>query len=329
MSIRFVAAVACGGMLLGVAAGAHAQLAVSASNVSVDFAGFTGAGIVAAPSAGQLSSLAWSVTGLSDGNLDFGANGTSSDFGRGTSTGGVTNGGIYAFDTGAGHVVLGIQPTDADFTPGSLSARFKNSLTRPLLSVGVSYKIWVFADEAHSSSFDFSWSTDNVTFTSVPALDFTSDGPIPTTPAWRSYDQATTLALNVPPGGYLFLRWTSDDAGGTGARDEIGLDAVTLNVNAVCGDGHLDGSEACDDGNQDNTDGCLTACVLPRCGDGYVEQGVEQCDPTLGSSIDPACCSLTCLFTAGNSCAGGLCQSGQCVPSAAGGAGGGTAGGAG
>jgi cysteine-rich repeat protein len=309
---------------------AAAQIAVTSATTTLDFTGFTAAGIVPAPSAGQLSSLAWSVIGLSDGNLDFGGNGTAGDFSRGPSMGGVTTGGIYAFDTGGGNVSLGIQPSDADFTPGALIARFKNELTRPLLSVDVSYTIWVLADEAHSTSFDFSWSTDNVTFTSVPALDFTTDGPIPTTPDWRSYPQTTTVALNVPPNGFLFLRWTSDDAGGSGGRDEIALDDLTLHVNQACGDGYVEGSEACDDGNLDNTDGCLVGCVLPTCGDGYVEQGVEECDPKPGSGADPACCSLACLFTDGNACTGGgTCHSGECVPPVTSGAGGGTAAGAG
>ena len=36
--------------------------------------------------------------------------------------------------------------------------------------------------------------------------------------------------------------------------------------------------EQCDDGNTDNTDGCVAGCKLARCGDGFVEAGVEECD---------------------------------------------------
>jgi len=58
---------------------------------------------------------------------------------------------------------------------------------------------------------------------------------------------------------------------------------------ATCGDGRvLNGIEPCDDGNKDGTDSCVTfvevvtgvfvpTCDLPRCGDGYVNNG-EQCD---------------------------------------------------
>jgi hypothetical protein len=288
MSIRSVAAWAVGSGVVLLAFGARAQIPIASSSVTLDFTGFMGTGIVSLPSAGQLSSLDWSVTGMSDGNLDFGANGSAGDFARGGSSGGVTTGGIYAFDTGGGNVALGVQPSDADFTPGSLSARFKNGLSRPLLSVDVSYTIWVYADQVRSSSFDFSWSTDNVTFTSVPTLDFTT--PSPTTPEWRSYAETTTIAPNVPMNGFLFLRFTSDDAGGSGGRDEIALDDLTLHVNAACGDGFVEGSEACEP-----------------------------------ASSDP-CCSLTCQFADGEACSGGVCHSGQCVPPGTGGGGGASAG---
>ena len=45
-----------------------------------------------------------------------------------------------------------------------------------------------------------------------------------------------------------------------------------------CGDGVLDPGEACDDGNTSNADSCLNGCSFATCGDGYVRQGVEECD---------------------------------------------------
>src|SRR5439155_583499 len=52
-------------------------------------------------------------------------------------------------------------------------------------------------------------------------------------------------------------------------------------VIAVCGNGTVEGNEACDDGdlNSDTTpDACRTTCTRPRCGDGVVDSG-EACDP--------------------------------------------------
>ncbi|MCA9657667.1 MAG: hypothetical protein KC486_04945 [Myxococcales bacterium] len=58
-------------------------------------------------------------------------------------------------------------------------------------------------------------------------------------------------------------------------------DATTTGVAAVCGDGIVEGDEACDDGeaNEDGLyGGCTTACALgPRCGDGLINGG-EACD---------------------------------------------------
>ncbi|MEM7054316.1 MAG: hypothetical protein AAF446_07170, partial [Pseudomonadota bacterium] len=83
-----------------------------------DFSGFTGTGFDANPSAGQLDSDVFIVTGFNSGTLDFGGSATSGDFARGEASGGVTTGGIYAFDIGAGNRTFGIQPGGNDFTPG-------------------------------------------------------------------------------------------------------------------------------------------------------------------------------------------------------------------
>ena len=44
--------------------------------------------------------------------------------------------------------------------------------------------------------------------------------------------------------------------------------------------------EARDDGDDDNTDACLSTCVVASCGDGFVQAGVEECDP---AAAGPAC----------------------------------------
>jgi cysteine-rich repeat protein len=50
-----------------------------------------------------------------------------------------------------------------------------------------------------------------------------------------------------------------------------------------CGDGRVSGPEECDDANADNTDDCTNRCVAAFCGDGFVQQAVEECD----NSADP------------------------------------------
>ncbi|NVB37187.1 DUF4215 domain-containing protein [Pseudenhygromyxa sp. WMMC2535] len=46
-----------------------------------------------------------------------------------------------------------------------------------------------------------------------------------------------------------------------------------------CGNGVVEGDEECDDQNESNSDECLDTCVLNVCGDGFIYEGVEACDP--------------------------------------------------
>ena len=48
---------------------------------------------------------------------------------------------------------------------------------------------------------------------------------------------------------------------------------------AECGDGYVnEGVEECDDGNLVATDDCTDTCATPYCGDGIKHEGVEECD---------------------------------------------------
>ncbi len=67
-----------------------------------DFNDFNGIGFAPNPIIGQLDSNVWSVKGLSDGDLDFGEMGTTGDFAREVSSGGVSSGGVYAFEFSTG-----------------------------------------------------------------------------------------------------------------------------------------------------------------------------------------------------------------------------------
>lgn len=61
----------------------------------------------------------------------------------------------------------------------------------------------------------------------------------------------------------------------TGAEEATGTTGVV-----GCGDGVVGPGEECDDGFAANvtTGTCLPNCVLARCGDGFVQAGVEHCD---------------------------------------------------
>jgi len=72
-----------------------------------------------------------------------------------------------------------------------------------------------------------------------------------------------------------------------------------------CGNGVLDGGEECDDGNLLDDDACLSTCEFARCGDGFLENDVEQCDGsnlagqscgTLGLGAGTLRCASSCTF---------------------------------
>ncbi len=64
-------------------------------------------------------------------------------------------------------------------------------------------------------------------------------------------------------------------------------------VTPVCGDGVVSGAEACDDGNNYDGDGCDSNCTETGCGNGRVTRG-EQCDD--GNLVDGDACSSICTL---------------------------------
>ena len=80
---------------------------------------------------------------------------------------------------------------------------------------------------------------------------------------------------------------TCDDGAATPTCD---LDCSAV----VCGDMlvNMAAGEACDDGNMIDTDACVKGCIAAKCGDGFVQAGVEQCDD--GNMVDNDACSNAC-----------------------------------
>lgn len=85
----------------------------------------------------------------------------------------------------------------------------------------------------------------------------------------------------------------------------------------TCGDGRVNPGEACDDGNTVNEDACTNSCERNSCGDGFVWDGVEECD--MGAQNGQSCstaeyggtcasCSTSCKFqlTQGGYCGDGI-----------------------
>ena len=71
----------------------------------------------------------------------------------------------------------------------------------------------------------------------------------------------------------------------------------------ICGDGVVQGDEACDDQNDDDFDGCTNACAAgPVCGDSAVDDP-EACDD--GNRDDDDGCDASCQTTCGDGIAAG------------------------
>ncbi|MGB1277790.1 MAG: DUF4215 domain-containing protein, partial [Nannocystaceae bacterium] len=75
-------------------------------------------------------------------------------------------------------------------------------------------------------------------------------------------------------------------------NDVDGDECTTACTATACGDGVVQGDEACDDGNTDDADACTNMCQLPLCGDGIVHQD-EECDD--GNAEDTDACTMDCV----------------------------------
>lgn len=198
---------------------------------------FSGAGFEPNPvAAGRLNANAWAATGFSDGSLAFGATNTAGDYARGTTAVAVTTGGIYAYTGAPGSAAnpsLMIQPSGTDFVPGSLTLRIRNDGTDNITQLVISYNLYIRNNELRGNSFNFSYSADNTTYTTIAALDYTSPAAVDAS-GWvlvgTAPSRSTTITgLNITPGDYFYIRWTGNDAtGSSGQRDEFGLDDISI-----------------------------------------------------------------------------------------------------
>ncbi len=216
---------------LALTTNAFASLSIESpySAFVIDFTGFDGSGFSPEPEPGQLDSDMWVVDGLSDGSFDFGETALSDDFARGSDPDAVSTGGIYAFDTGNENIALGIQPGGSDWTPGSFTLRLQNNTGQALDSLELSYSIFVYNDGDRASSFNFSYSSDNNTYTDVSIFDFESPKAKDNSPIWAETQLSTTLSgLSINDGENYYLSWSGDDFSGTGGRDQFALDNISI-----------------------------------------------------------------------------------------------------
>lgn len=202
---------------------------------TVGFGAFTGAGFSPTTVTGRLNSNAWELKGWVNGDLNFTGGMSNPAHGRGSVSSAVLTEGIYAYTDNPHSVAnpaLLIQPSDGNFSPGSIALRIRNNGTAAMTQLQVDYDLFVRNDEETATSFNFSHSADNIAYVDEPGLDYTSPEaadafqwvPVGVSPM-RSL---IITGINVPPGGYYYVRWSGELVSGTGAQDEFGLDNIVL-----------------------------------------------------------------------------------------------------
>ena len=193
---------------------------------------FVANGLSPSPIPGQLDSDAWEIEGMSDGNTNFGSTYNTGDFSNGQSTGQSASGGLYAFEISSGNIALGIQPIGNDFTPGSIILKIANSTGNTISNLSIAYKTYILNDQDRSNSFNFSYSTDNSNYTSVPNLNLSSTELTDVSAVWKGFGYVTNISgLNILNDQVFYLKWSGDDISGSGNRDEFALDDISIVLN--------------------------------------------------------------------------------------------------
>ena len=184
------------------------------------------------PTEGDLDGNAWRTTGFSN-NQDFGDSAATGDMDQGQDDGGVGSGGLYSFEVGgSSDVAFGIQPSGSDFTPGTITLKITNNTGSTIAAMDFSYEVWSYNDQDRANSLNSSYSVDDSSYTDLSSLDFTSDEAADGSPSWTSESKSTSITgLSVADGDDIYIKWSGDNASGSGSVDEFAIDDIVINLN--------------------------------------------------------------------------------------------------
>ncbi|MBW2461362.1 MAG: hypothetical protein JRH11_06930 [Deltaproteobacteria bacterium] len=235
------------GTIISVPGSARAQQALTGSNtIAYDFASYTAAGFSPSPTAGQLDSDEWVATRVNALDLDFGGTSSNMDFANGTSPGGERAGGIWAFTpvtsmcSGSPRTLLGVQPSNRTFSPGSFRLQVLNSTGAPLTEVYLSYALaWLNNEDrsvvqgVRALQVDASGAATGTV--AVASLIFETPVAASAAPSWQGACQSARIDLSSIPiadGAPLVIVFDVDDGSGSGSRDELGITDVRIGTMA-------------------------------------------------------------------------------------------------
>lgn len=186
------------------------------------------------PTTGQLNSNAWAYHATnSSAASSFGGTITT---GNGQQNGGsAVSTGIYAFRVATGNYALGVQPTGSAWSGGgNFTLKLLNRTGATVTGLLITYKVYVYNDQARSTTTAFTHSADNSTYTALSAYNYSTTLAAASSPAWVvQLRQVYLTGLSVAANNYYYIRWTGIDNGGSGSRDEIAFDDISVIANPV------------------------------------------------------------------------------------------------
>ncbi|WNJ18537.1 T9SS type A sorting domain-containing protein [Pontibacter sp. G13] len=203
-------------------------LSPAGSPDTLGFEQFLGNGFFPNGASGSLDSWTWRISGLSEGEGNYGDTLITGDFARGITVGGTGTGGLFALTGYAQAPGVWVQPTSSDMTPGFVEFCMINTDSVPYEGLGLQFD-WIWRNDGNRSSqlwLSYGWSQAG------PWIPVTSSAITTQESQTGTFQQATvsdTLdGWNWSPGDTCWLRWNWADGSGSGNRDESGFDELIL-----------------------------------------------------------------------------------------------------
>ncbi len=221
-----------------------AAAATSGVLYSQTFDGYTASGLNPGGTGGALDSNVFRISGLNGpATSHYGDTSTAADYARGALavTADPASAGLYSGATansGPGDHALLIQPTGAEFdTNGFVEMRVQNTTANAVTGLSLAFN-WVYHNnEPRVDDLALAYSTDGVNFTVAPSADLNTPAAASTTsPVPFTYVQETVTlppGAVVAPGAYVYFRFEHLTSTGSGSRDEVGIDNVSVSYNGV------------------------------------------------------------------------------------------------
>lgn len=179
----------------------------------------------ASPGPGALDRDAFQISSSAGTAFNWPGSPVDVSVGKGVSTGGANQAGIYAYTNNGGtNRILGVSPNGSNFIPGAIILRAQNNTGSTITQFDLSYKAYAYNGSNGSATLTFYYSTNGTTWTAASDMDYASTGS--KTDAWESASKSVCVpALNIADGAYFYLKWVID---GASSPDEIGIDDIQL-----------------------------------------------------------------------------------------------------